>query len=90
MSTAAVRRFNRFYTGQIGVLRKSYLNSDLSLAEARVDLRAGDAADPDRVSEIARDLGLDAGYLSRVLDSFAGARADYPQSRAPPTSGRCT
>ena len=33
---AAVRRFNRFYTRQIGVLRKTYLNSSYSLAEARV------------------------------------------------------
>ena len=33
---AAVRRFNRFYTRQLGVLRKTYLDSPYSLGEARL------------------------------------------------------
>jgi DNA-binding MarR family transcriptional regulator/GNAT superfamily N-acetyltransferase len=66
----AVRRFNRFYTRQIGVLRKSYLDSSYSLGEMRVlyEIAHGGAR---TASDIARALDLDAGYLSRVLGNFA-------------------
>ena len=66
---AAVRRFNRFYTRQIGVLRKTYLDSAYSLGEMRVlyEIAHGDAP---TASDIARALDLDAGYLSRVLRNF--------------------
>jgi DNA-binding MarR family transcriptional regulator/N-acetylglutamate synthase-like GNAT family acetyltransferase len=66
---AAVRRFNRFYTRQIGVLRKGYLDSPYSLAEMRVlyELWRGQAP---TASDVARTLDLDAGYLSRVLRNF--------------------
>lgn len=70
---SAVRRFNRFYTRQIGVLRKGYLDSPYSLAEARVlyEIVQGDklGAAP-TASDIGRVLDLDAGYLSRVLRNF--------------------
>ena len=66
---AAVRRFNRFYTRQIGVLRKTFLGSPYSLTEARVLYEiANDHATT--ASEIGRKLDLDAGYLSRTLRAF--------------------
>ena len=67
--TAAVRRFNRFYTRQIGVLRKNYLDSPYSLGEMRVlyELSHGEVK---TASDIGRALDLDAGYLSRVLRNF--------------------
>ena len=66
---SAIRRFNRFYTRQIGVLRKGYLDSPFSLAEARVlyELFTQPSL---TASDIAASLDLDAGYLSRVLAAF--------------------
>jgi DNA-binding MarR family transcriptional regulator/GNAT superfamily N-acetyltransferase len=66
---AVVRRFNRFYTRQIGVLRKTFLDSPYSLGEARVLYEIASNAAP-TASDIARNLDLDPGYLSRVLRNF--------------------
>ena len=66
---AALRRFNRFYTRQIGVLRKNFLDSPYSLGEARLlyEIAQGRGS---TAAAIARALDLDAGYLSRVLRDF--------------------
>jgi DNA-binding MarR family transcriptional regulator/GNAT superfamily N-acetyltransferase len=85
---AAVRAFSRFYTRQLGLLEEGLLKTAFSLTEGRVlyELAQRDGL---TASDLARDLGLDAGYLSRILKKFevqgflerAPCDADGRQSR---------
>ena len=69
---AELRRFNRMYTRVLGTLDKGLLKSEYSLAEARVLYELATRPAP-RAKEIAGELGMDAGYLSRILASFERA-----------------
>src|SRR3954465_15607492 len=81
----ALRGFNRFYTRRIEVLHKDYLASPFGLPEARLVLelgrRPGVAA-----SELGRDLGIDLGYLSRVLQGLK--RRGFVQAKRAPEDAR--
>jgi DNA-binding MarR family transcriptional regulator/N-acetylglutamate synthase-like GNAT family acetyltransferase len=83
----AVRRFNRFYTQQIGVLNEDYLQSPFSLAEVRVLYELAHC-EQTTACELGKALGLDAGYLSRLLRNFA--KHGYLDKQRSTTDGRQT
>jgi DNA-binding MarR family transcriptional regulator/ribosomal protein S18 acetylase RimI-like enzyme len=66
-----VRDFNRYYTRRLGILTDRYLGQDRTLGEARLLFEIGAAAD---VRDLRARLGLDSGYLSRLLRSLERQR----------------
>jgi DNA-binding MarR family transcriptional regulator/GNAT superfamily N-acetyltransferase len=65
----SIRRFNRFYTAAIGTLDEGLLQSSLTLAEARILFEIANANTP-TATRISSALGLDLGYLSRIIKRF--------------------
>ncbi|MEE9210893.1 MAG: helix-turn-helix domain-containing GNAT family N-acetyltransferase [Kiloniellales bacterium] len=81
----AVRRFNRFYTKRIGVLHEGLLGSPFSLAEARVLYELASHGQT-TATQLRQELGLDGGYLSRILRRFD--RAGLVDGKRSKTDGR--
>lgn len=66
---ADIRQFNRFYTRTIGVLGNNLLGGDYSLTEVRVLYEIANGEDV-MAADLVRILGMDFGYLSRILAQF--------------------
>lgn len=79
----SVRAFNRYYTRRLGILTDRYLGQDRPLAEARLLFEIGEQAD---VRDLRARLGLDSGYLSRLLRSLEEQR--LIRTRAHPADRR--
>jgi len=64
-----IRQFNRFFTREIGVLREGLLHTPYSLTEARILYELAHQSSL-TASDLFHQLGLDPGYLSRILARF--------------------
>jgi DNA-binding MarR family transcriptional regulator/GNAT superfamily N-acetyltransferase len=87
-AVAAVRRFTRFYTRQIGLLDEKLLKSEFTLTEARVLYDLAHQENPRTLTYLSHELLIDLGYLSRILKAFEarGLVARFPS----PDDGRQT
>ena len=81
-----VRRFNRFWTREIGLLQEGLLDTPHSLTEARVIYELGQVPET-TASALAQALDLDPGHLSRVLAGLDGVRHWSPASARRTTAG---
>jgi DNA-binding MarR family transcriptional regulator/GNAT superfamily N-acetyltransferase len=81
----SMRRFNRFYTRQIGLLEEGLLESPFSLTEVRTLYELAHRERSTAV-ELCKDLGLDAGYLSRILRKFEKQR--WIEKKTSPSDAR--
>jgi DNA-binding MarR family transcriptional regulator/N-acetylglutamate synthase-like GNAT family acetyltransferase len=85
MHVDAIREFNRFYTRRIGVLKPGMVGSPYTLPEARVLYALGRDGGA-TATAIGRELSLDLGYLSRLLQSLR--RRGLLQAKRAPHDGR--
>lgn len=67
---AALRRFNRYFTRRIGALDDHYLGQDRPLGEARLLFEIAENRGRTSLRELRVALGLDAGYLSRMVKAL--------------------
>ena len=79
---AAIRRFNRFYTRQIGLLDENLLETDFNLTEARILYELAHQPKPQTPTQLSHELLVDLGYLSRILKAFE-ARGLVARSPSP-------
>ena len=80
-----IRGFNRLYTRQLGLLDQGLLGSEFTLTEARVLYELANHGET-TATEIARELGIDLGYLSRLIKKFDRRR--YIKRTRSPTDAR--